>query len=159
MSESTLYEVFRTKVYMIDEYKNGRGSGPILWDYLAETYLGGRIGFGEGYDPLWALGRDRRVPMEERLCLVMTFDNAVIEPDRIRELALACCAVAPRLNPLYENHWGAFGATLGDYKVRDHRMLGIALNCTSVEDQWRYGQPQKKKLFGVGAYANSTATA
>lgn len=163
MSESTLYEVFLTKVSMIEEFKNGYGTGPAIWDYLAKTYLGRPDGLGYGGDdkPLWALARDPRVPLEQRIVHTMTFDHAIITPDTIREAALACIMVAPLICENRVNHWAEIGTVLGDYKIRDKRLQGIALNCTSVSDQWQGVVPKtlKGKIIGVVEYAKQVRDA
>jgi hypothetical protein len=162
MSESTLYEVFLTKVNYIEEFKNGHGTGPVIWDYLAKTYLNlpDGLGFGGDDKPLWALARDPRVPLEQRIVHTMTFDHAIITPGTIREAALACIAVASLLPEDRVNHWGEIGTVLGDYVVRDNRLQGIGLNCTSVCDQWRGVVPRKiKNIIGVVEYAKQVRDA
>jgi hypothetical protein len=38
MSYTSLYKVFKTKRVELDEFRNGHGSGPPVWDYLTKTY-------------------------------------------------------------------------------------------------------------------------
>jgi hypothetical protein len=142
MSESTLYAVFETTSHFINEYRNARWSAPVIWDELAVRYLGkpNGMGFGESYDDLWKLARDQRVPEHFRIALAMTFDDMLVAHVNVEAAARACCMVGDSLINS-DNHWGAIGQDLWSctHGKPHHRMVGYALNVTSVEDTWRNG--------------------
>jgi hypothetical protein len=141
MSYSTLYEIYKTKIIDIGEFKNGHGSGPPVWDYLWVNYLNGRhFGWSSAasMQPLWDLAEVSRIPVHLRLCLAFTFDNAYCPMERLPELVEACertHAAIAEFDPAITNHWGVFADTLRKNRF-PKRCLGAGLNCTSLEDSW-----------------------
>src|ERR1700733_15232319 len=94
MSSSDLYRIYRTKATHYAEMRNGWGSAPAVWSYLAVKFLGREQHDylrGDGNDSeLWGLGRDSRVPRELRLAHAFCFDQAMCPIERLGELAEAC---------------------------------------------------------------------
>lgn len=82
MSHSTLWAVYRTKVVMLAEYKNGHGSAPPIWDLLWSTYVepGYKLPLMQEkrLSELWKLGTDPAVAEHHRLALQFTFDRCVV---------------------------------------------------------------------------------
>jgi hypothetical protein len=143
MSYTTLYAVFKSRSHEISEYRNSWLSAPLLWDRLAADFLGRPKGMrldddGDGYTELWKLARDHRVPEHFRIAHAMTFDTCMIAHENVEAAARACCMVGDSLiND--ENHWGSIGRDLWELKRPDRRMIGYALNATSVNDIWNSG--------------------
>lgn len=147
MSHSTLYMVFKTTVREIGEFENSYGTALPLWDFLAKTYLGWGDGWSHQKTPeedkaLWRLARDPQVPRALRICHAMTFDNALVVPSDIQAAADACEFTygVVRQNSPGTNHWHRISARLKRFKTSDQRVIGVALNCTSVNDIWGTNQ-------------------
>ena len=145
MSYSTLYLLYRTKVVEVAEYRNGWHSAPVVWDHLSETYLGKENGYFRSSEKemqdLWNLARDLRVPKHWRLAHRLTFDNAVIPKDRLVEAAGHFRLVGAEIDQMGKGqHWTAIANSLEQIASGrlDHRLVGVVLNCTSVNDYWRY---------------------
>jgi hypothetical protein len=152
MSYTSLYKIYKTKRVESDEFRNGHGSGPPVWEYLTSTYIGdGTYWFSAG-EKLWALARDKRVPLDVRLCHAFTFDYAIVPPKHFGRMSEACAtmngilAAWPKWNGCV-NHWGAFSETFKTLKV-DKRCLGVGMRCTSVCDVWDdYPRTGKDTMF------------
>lgn len=81
----------------VSVYQNSWGFGAAIWSELSQRYLMGPSAWlinDAQQDALWALARDPRVPRYWRLALTATFDQAVIEGERLKEFAhaLRLCA-------------------------------------------------------------------
>lgn len=155
MSYSTLYLLYKTKVVEVAEYRNSWHSAPVVWDHLSETYLGRENGyFGSSekeMQALWDLARDPRVPKHWRVAHRMTFDNGAIPPKRLVEAAGEIRKVGQELDQMGRaQHWTAIADSLEEIAGGrlDHRLMGVVLNCTSVNDYWR----DKGTKPGVGAW-------
>lgn len=160
MSYATLYAVSKTCIREVAEFRNGWGTAPILWDRLSRDYLDRRwpsMGDSE-IDELWQLSQDPRVPLDWRIAHTMTFDGALIVPERISRAAEACRAVAPLLPEDRVSHWEALADTLQAYQLRGPSILGLGLTCTSVADHWIAGGPPGKRtdLFDAVTHAETT---
>ncbi|WP_282265515.1 hypothetical protein [Stenotrophomonas sp. PS02298] len=141
MSTSALCAVFKTKAVPVAEYRNGYGTGPVIWTYLSDRYLGGR-NWGSAGGELWALAKDESIPFSLRAAHAMTFDQALVRPTDC--LSFAClieeaAAILEQWNPEYVNHFGAIASDLKGIQL-DHRALGMGLCCSSVADVWRSWQ-------------------
>lgn len=155
MSCSTLYLLYKTKVVEVAEYRNGWLSAPVVWDHLSETYLNRTNGyFGSSereMEALWALSGDLRVPRHWRIAHRMTFDNGAVPPERLVEAAGEIRKVGVELIQMNRGqHWTAIADSLEEIASGrlDHRLVGVVLNCTSVNDYWR----DKGKKPSVGAW-------
>ena len=154
MSYSSLYKVFKKSSSCIEEYKNGYGTGPMIWDYLRDRInLGSRWSSGYNDTALWALARDPKVPLHLRLCHVFTFDHAYCPFDKLG-------AMADALEMAHEDickessTWTHFKEIAGDMrKVKNQRYLrGVGLNCTSVANVWCDWNPSKGTPFDCYEY-------
>ena len=151
MSYTSLYKVFKTKRVEIAEFRNGHGSGPPVWDYLTKTYLGESYWFSAG-DKLWALARDKRVPLDIRMAHAFTFDYAIVLPEHFTRMSEACATMNRTLEawPGWKdcvNHWGAFSELFKTLKV-GKRCQGVGMRCTSVCDVWdSYPRRGKDRVF------------
>lgn len=146
MSRSTLLQVYKSKATWDVELVNSYGTGSVLWQFLWETYLQ-----AEGPYPffddaklkkLWRLYKNPEVPLPLRVAHFFTFDRTVWLSKYILKAAPLVREAADIISRYctvksYANHWPA----IADYfekvgKKHDARMIGIALNCTSVADVW-----------------------
>ena len=90
------------------ELRNSHGSAPVVWDIMAQNYLGlPPFGYSFQTDKLWPLWKDLSIPEHQRAVLGMTYDNAVIIKT---DFARAASDLKKFLqdfpvNPEYENHW------------------------------------------------------
>ena len=141
MSTSDLYKVYKTKAKHMAEYRNGWGTGPALWGYMCQKYLGLDNNdwlIHSQNDPMWALRLDKGVPRNIRLVHAMCYDHVVIPKTMLSEMADACSEVyslTQAIHPEQANHWADIAADLRKAKV-EKRCLGVGLSCTSVCDNW-----------------------
>lgn len=64
----------------IVELKNAHGGAPLIWDTIAQKYLGLRpFGYNMETERLWPLWRDLNIPKSHRAVLAMTYDDVVVE--------------------------------------------------------------------------------
>lgn len=159
MSYSTLYQVFKTTVRPVAEYRNGHGTGPAIWGELREGYLGQkRFGYGQNDDWLWALARTKLVPLSLRACHVITFDYALIKPEHAQVMAELIAEGGAMLSREYVNHFPAIAEDIASHKF-DRRALGLAINCTSVSDLWEeWVRGHGREPFDAYAYITNPVT-
>jgi len=150
MSTSDLYILNRKSTRHLAEFRNGWGSAPRCWDYLAGKYLGEAggsvMGGGDLSRRVWALARDQSVSAEERLALMMTFDGAYVPIEHLETAGVACKKFGEMCeNGKTVNHWPAFGETLRKTAKAKHskHAIGVALSCTSVSDPWSGAGPDQ----------------
>lgn len=144
MSYSHLVRVYKTKVVHFHSYPNSWGTAPAIWDFLANEYLGWEHTLGRtdsDIEKLWNLQHDTSIPMHLRMCLGMTFDFAFAPHNALAELADHIDAAGrdiARKWPDRVNHWPLIAIDLRTQATikQDHRLRGIALECTSVSDIW-----------------------
>ena len=131
----------------IDEYGNGWLSGPVLWDYLSEKYLGGKPTYSldkDHMDRVWKLAYDQNVEDDDRIALIMTFDYAYVGWDNLARAAEACAYVHLEITKNDVNrgsNWSRFAETLlqlSEQKRPTRFARGVALSCTSVSDPWEF---------------------
>lgn len=144
LSTSDLYLLNRKSTRHLAEFRNGWGSAPVAWDYLADRYIAERPVYAMSEDHLkrvWALAADERLTRDERFELMLTFDRAFVPLANLAEAGRACVAFAEASEPKSPhvvNHWRAIGARLvhlqGEHHGRHAR--GVVLSATSVSDCW-----------------------
>ena len=140
MSTSDIYILNGKSTTHLAEFRNGWGSGPRCWDYLAEKYLGreGSAGFAD-MQPVWDLARGDRLTHHERVALMMTFDWAYVPLNNLSDAADACEKFGAECEDgRSANHWPEFGAAIREASAMKHNRhaRGICLACTSVSDIW-----------------------
>lgn len=151
MSTSDLYIINGKSVSHVAEYRNGWGSAPICWDFLADRYFPDVnftdymrpdfVGHDRKWKMVWGLTKDDRLSNEEKVTLMVTFDNAYVPVEYLKEAGEA-------LKKFYDlsrvwsegkvNHWDDIGndlIRLAGKKMHRHAR-GVALSCTSVSDPW-----------------------
>jgi len=163
MSRSTLIEVFQSKANWELELSNSHGTAPLMWDFFYEKYCWNGDGwrqdiYGQGgattflrpfaiymdskqLSAAFAKLSDFSVPLHHRAGLFLTADRVILRTEDLEKLVEPFAILAHEMRgyskPGFSNHWGA----IADYvkakaQKHDPRMLGIALNCTSVSDVW-----------------------
>jgi len=153
MSYSTLWLVYKTRTRSIKEYRNGHGTAPPLWDMLCEQYLHKEPHYwllNKNPKDLWALYKDKTIPLYKRFTFFMTFDRAVVDPSDFQR-AIECCQKLyleiEAEKPNYVNHWQSIADDIKNIGKIDYRAQGIALGCTSVSDPWEFWEEKKDKTI------------
>jgi hypothetical protein len=145
MSESSLFLVYKNMSRGYEEYRNGHGTGPMIWGHLEQLY--GLPRWVSDNKKLWALARDPKVPVHLRLCHAFTFDRAVTPVHNLLEMAEALELAHEDIVKGRENGWSHFADIANDlraiHKKHNRYLVGLALNCTSVADVWTYRMKAK----------------
>jgi hypothetical protein len=123
----------------VEELPNSHGSAPVVWDALAQRYLGcGEFGYIHlpNDDILWQLYKHLGVPTAHRAVLVMTFDHAWVSKANYERAAgdvRAFLADFPQ-RPDRVNHW----PRIAEIFESKPTWPGVAIWHTSVgDDTWR----------------------
>lgn len=145
MSYSALYYVYKTTVTEIAEFRNGHGSGPPVWQWVARKHCGmpadAYIFGGNWMSLIFKNETLTRLPNHWKSVLLFTADFAMINEANRERFAGDCDKVFHELNkwgewgPSRVNHWADIAATLRSHKI-GKRALGVGLSCTSVSDIW-----------------------
>ena len=158
MSTTSVYELFNTKVNCVAELRNGHGSGPAIWGYIANKLY--RKDFYQMNDKeFWLSYKDDRLDCDEKAVLLSTYDNAFVEVDNLAEFAGSCRKVHKLIVATTTWDWSHF-EDIGNaaeimHKKHDRRCKGLAIGCTSVCDIWEQESPKNIKSWGVYEYIKS----
>ena len=143
MSYSTIWKVYKTTATPYKELSNSWGTVPPLWGWLGMKYLGWEkesVWLHNSDNPLlWELYKNESVPIHMRFGLMATFDEGIVEiKDLVKASKLARQVYdAFGYDPHKANNWnGISKAYIGLSTIKDKRIQGIALGCTSVSDPW-----------------------
>lgn len=140
MSYTSVYAIYKTKAVCLTELKNGHGSGPAMWDYIAMKCTGKNLPMFGDVDWFWKLWKDERLSKNEKAVLLSTYDWSVVEIDKLEDFAKACEEIHSQIidNTRWTwNHFSDIGKqALILSKKHDHRCLGLGIGCTSVSDLW-----------------------
>lgn len=149
MSSSDLYVLNGKSTTHLATFRNGWGSAPIVWDYLAYKYIAEKPAYSMASDHLeriWALASDQRLSHAERVVLMMTFDRAYVPVEQLVDAADACAVVGAAVeNGRQANHWPAISEALraaASMNLGRHAR-GVCLSCTSVSDAWCSPSPEQ----------------
>ena len=145
MSYSTLYLVPELgEIEEFEEFRNGHGSAPVVWDYLFEKYI--TLGPGEyrheQYEKTWELVKDDRLSKNEKISLVFTFDHFMCKKKDFDTLSMALREMGLIYlvkKPTYVNHLVAIADALDKMK-NDPRTVATCINHTSVGDAWEVSE-------------------
>lgn len=147
MSTSDLYLLYGKKVRHWSEHRNGWGSAPVVWDYLANKYLTPTVSGSFGREKeVWKLGRSDGLSDAELAALFFTFDWAYAPKNSLGQIAdwfNEFSALVASTQYAGVNHWDAFAEELRnvDRSKKDYRLFGVCVACTSVSDMWAYATP------------------
>ncbi len=161
MSTSDLYVLNEKSTRHLAEFRNGWGSAPVAWDFLATKYIAEKplYSMDKGHmQKVWDLASDPRLELCERAVLMMTFDRSYVPTANLRDAAEACAKFGALIeNGRSANHWPAIGEALrraATMRLGRHAR-GVCLSCTSVSDPW--GNPAEDWLEDAWSiYADET---
>ena len=141
MSTSDLYLIFKTKVSHLSTYQNGWGSAPALWEYFSQKYFKQPFSFTDTQlqNNVWNLVDNPSIPYGERLCMFLTLDKSIITKSKWEETGSAAIDIHKKI--IKETHWTwSHWESIGQNLIllskskTDHRLVGIGLSCTSIND-------------------------
>lgn len=131
MSSTEIYAVCPDgTVENLCDVSNARRGAMSTWRYLSVKYLGADIIYDERMDALWKLHKDARLTEAERICLLSTFDDVLVEAAQLPRLCQAFREVAASIE--YTNLPQQADA-IEAYATEHPEILGVAWNQTSVK--------------------------
>lgn len=142
MSRSTLLRVYKSKACWDVELSNGHGTAPVLWDYLQQKYLPEGQSWITSCREVWKLFDSPGVSERHKLGLLLTFDRSVLLKKHLLRSVAPLKELAAEMTGFcsakqWVNHWPAVASFVEAMAAKkDYRMIGIAINCTSVADVW-----------------------
>ena len=143
MSHSMIWKVYKTTATQYKELSSSWGTAPPLWGWLGLNYLGWEKSsewlHNSDNKLLWKLYENESVPVHMRFGLLVTLDHAIVEIKDLAEAAELARQVYETIgyDPHKANHWlGISKAYIELSTIKDKRIQGIALGCTSVSDPW-----------------------
>jgi hypothetical protein len=155
MSYTSVYAVYKTKASCLCELRNGHGSGPAIWDYIALKLTGKRLPIGN-VDWFWKLWKDERLSENEKAVLISTYDWAVVEIEHLERFSIACEEIHNKIIDETDWTWNHF-KDIGEQakalnKKHDYRCIGLGIGCTSVCDPWEGHNFKKDESWGIYSY-------
>ena len=159
MSHSTVYALYKTKAVALKELRNGHGSGPAVWWYVAKKLHGKDFNTMNPED-FWGGYKSSELDEAEKSVLLFTYDRMFVEVGELKRFSEACEAVHGRILEETDWTWSHF-ETIGReakklHKEHDYRCFGMTLDCTSVADYWKWaGKDDIAEACGVYEVINS----
>lgn len=152
MSTTTVYLITKGgKLKEAGEFQNSHGWGPYVWSAVSEKYLGDAAfwlinGGREEGKKFWALWKDARLPAHWKAMMLMTFDWAVVERTRFKEMAEHIRKFVADQKPSgFVNHWPAF-AEIMEQHANDKTVMGLCFWGTTLsENKWRTYDEETEK--------------
>ncbi len=133
MSYTSIYSVkFSKSCEEIAELRNSHGSAPVVWDLLAQKYLGTQpFQYWSVTDRLWPLYQDKKLPAHHRAVLGLTFDRAYLDHKNFKRAAEDIRKFLSDFppNPEYVNHWPKIADIIENAKEKN-----IGFQHTSVSE-------------------------
>lgn len=129
---------------VIEELRNGYGTGPVVWDALCQEYLGTKeFGYNSKINELWPLYKDKNIEEYKRAVLVMTYDKSYLKKDNFSRFAKDCMSWIENYKPKEGrvNHWKRIAELIESNPDNEY----IVLNCTSVCENPYYGEFNEDK--------------
>jgi hypothetical protein len=164
MSNTTVIAVWPgEKSGVLKELRNAWGCAPVIWDHMANRYLG--RGWHSAGDDLWPLAKRQDIPFHRRAVLAMTYDNMIVlRADYAR--AAECIRQYLGEYPVEEdrvNHWPA----IAELFESNPDSPAIGLWCTSIcgnpfagewnDDTEEYEQPDWSKYWSLFEHLDGLA--
>lgn len=118
------------------EFHNSHLWARVYWDWLGKTYLNmtdGEFFISSNYKKIWALFKDERIPVEQRIALGATFDWVMVKREDIHRLVPAFERVANISN---NDRWSEMAKSLEKYLTEDRDDVAICWTVTSITDPW-----------------------
>lgn len=141
MSYTEMFKVPESgPVQSVAEFKNAFLGAMHVWAEMAETYLqqdAGHLMFHKNMQPVWDLWKDKKVPLDFRITMLMTFDNVMARKQIFIRLAEAMVSFANEFGPGSLREQADMLRTL----VNDDEAYAVCWNQTSVNASpwWVYG--------------------
>lgn len=134
MSYTTLIHIWPgERIECGEEFPDGRGSAPVVWDAMCQHWLGWmEFGYWGCIERLGSLYRRRDIPEHQRAVLMMTYDRAYVVR---RDYARAAQDIHKFLADFPQdtnrvNHW----PRLAEIFEANPEIPALGLYCTSVGD-------------------------
>lgn len=153
MSTTDVYRLYKTKVTTVSEHKNSWHSAPVVWNALADKYLGTKRPMVDvnAMEAVWNLDEDPRLSLPERFVLLMTFDHAFCETDHLLRGAELIRDWVEASNT-YDSHWPAIARDFVSVEQNpDHRLRGVCIRHSSVGEHWNWSnfKQEAEPAWGV----------
>jgi hypothetical protein len=138
MSCSTLYEVRKSGVKEISEYRNSWHSAMSLWTYMAQEFCGMEsFPLFTGGQKVWDCYKRPDVPINFRAAMALTLDYIIVPIDRTKEFGKMLKGVHESITAKgMGSHWEKIATDIAEYKPKRKGAIGLALNASSVNDIW-----------------------
>lgn len=159
MSSTTIIAVWPgDRTEELDELRNSHGSAPIIWNAVAQRYLGLKdLEYFQHIEQVWPLYQRSDMPAHQRAVLLMTYDNAIVLREHYLRTSMdirAFLADFPT-DAQYVNHWGHIAAlfeTMPDCPAIGFWMTSISEN--PFEGDWNeeredHDAPDWSKFWSV----------
>lgn len=146
MSTTTTWEIYKTKTKPLGEHRNGWFFGRLIWQYLEDKYLPktefSRLTSMNGEEELvWSIPDRDDVKAYEKTAMLATYDRSYCGVANLSQCADHLDIFHEEFmtaNPESHTHCKAIASEYRQtLKDRDHRLLGIYANPTSVVDLHR----------------------
>lgn len=161
MSQTTIKAIYPGEKHLdIQELSNSWGSAPVVWDAVANRYLGKNysdlMAYGDMKE-LWPLWKDPTIPIEIRAVLMMTYDRLYVAKKdyarAARDIRYFLRAFPPKSG--WANHW----PWIAEFFESDPDYPGIGFHHTSVsedpydgpydEDKEEHGPPDWSTVYSL----------
>ena len=120
------------------ELRNSWGSGPVIWEWLAQRYLDYEPWTSlSKIEPIWKLAENENIPLHCRAVLMMTFDRAYVAREHYSRAAADIRRVLTDFpSPEGANHW----PEIADLFQADPDIPAIGFRLTTVSDDCFWGE-------------------
>ena len=147
MSYTTMFLVTHDgELEEIAEYLNAWGSAARVWESLREQYLPEQATFLYDTQRIWDLWRREDLPDHVRLVLLSTFDCAVIEGERLAEMAAYLRAFVSDFPTDRVDNLPKIAGDLERLAEEKRDLLGVCFHQTSVTDDiWLSWNEEKEE--------------
>ncbi|WP_225761627.1 hypothetical protein [Acinetobacter sp. Marseille-P8610] len=137
MSYTTVLAIYpNEKIEELFELRNAWGSAPVIWDAMAQNYLGlssfMMATLKDQGKALWALCTDGNIPFHHRIVHAMTMDHAYIEKKDYKRAAsdIRKFLADFKIDLQRVNHW----YEIADFLDSEPEQSAIGFHMTSVSE-------------------------
>lgn len=154
MSYSTVYGLWpgKQKKAKLTELRNAWGMAPVVWDVIAQLYLGAKpYCWGQCMDRMWPLAEQADVLLVDRALLRMTFDTRYIVAKDVKraidDIAIFLHAHRGMIDSAHINHWPAYAEVLVTQWSSKPQAFGVHHTSVSV-NPWAGPYNPKTEDYG-----------
>lgn len=150
MSTTMIYVIKRwgvKSVPIIAEYQNSHGSAPVVWDFMAQRYLGEEYHHRlKDMGELWNTSYREDIPMEYRRVMKVTCDRAIL----LNENALEAVSHIRKFVDEFPhpsnkvNHWAQIAEDIELFHSQN-KYIAYGLRMTSMDENDFHGEPFMKR--------------